>query len=454
MKKYYLVLQLLGWFIPVSYAQEVWTLEKCINYAKENNISIKQGKLNEQLSKMNLQQSKASLLPSLSGDGNYGISFGRAIDPTTNANINNKEAKTFSGSLSSSLPIYAGYQKQNAIKENLYNWQANQAELEKLQNDISIQVASAYLNVLYSREQLKVANNQLQLTAAQKERTEKLIQAGILPELNIKDIIAQQSNEELNRVTAQNNLELGKLKLLQLMQMDATRVIEIDTAIITQTPTRNALLTYYPEYLFTTAQNTQPVIKLNELKLKAAKMGLEISKGGLMPSLSMFGSLGTNFYSAVATYRYDEKGQIIAEKIPFNSQINANFGKRIGVNLSIPIYSGLQSRTAVNRSMIQVKSAQYSLEQSIFQLRQEVYEAYANASAAAQKFEATQKSAEAMSDAFSANEKKFNAGVINTFDYTTAKNNLAKSQIELINAKYDFLFKLKILDFYKGRPLN
>ncbi len=434
-------------FSNIASAQSIWSLRQCINYALENNIQIKQAGLNAQNAQLTYDESKYSFLPSANADLSHSYNFGRSVDPSTNIYVTNKQIQANSFSLTSSVTVFNGFQKQNQLAVNHLELEASMADLLKAKNDIAMNITSAYLNVLYTEEQLRAAKKQMETTVLQRQQTERLVAAGNLAELSLKDVDAQLANEELNIVNAANNQRMAILKLLQLLQLPTNYELDVDSTVMQQF-TADAFVPT-PEMIYDYARTAQPVILAQQYRVAVAKRNVDLRKGSMLPTLSLFGSLRTNYSSAA--YQLVAPQQI--EKISFNDQLSQNFGKAVGLSLSVPIFNGYQAKTNYKKSTLNLLYTKYTMELTENQLKQEIAQAYANRLAAEAKYKATIKYVESLQAAFEANTKKFNAGVINALEFNTAKNNLSKGQSDLINAKFDYYFKMKIIDFYMGRPL-
>jgi len=349
------------------------------------------------------------------------------------------------------MPIFAGLTKQNQLKQNQLDMQASQFDAEKIKNDIALNIAAYFLSSLNAWEQLKIMQRQIEVTNLQIQQTERLIKAGSLAEISIKDVEATLANDKMNIVTAQNNYDLAILNLKRLMNIDVSQSLMIDTTLQNLT-IAEADLDFNRTYSL--AYDLQPSIKSQQLKFKSAQQNIQYYKGTLYPTLSLFGSLRTSYSSAAKNIiGLDPNGNFITEKIKFESQIDKNYGKSVGLDLSIPINNGFQARTSLRRSKLQAINSKLNLEISEKQLQQDIAQALLNVKAAAAKQEAAKALALAQESAFEANTKKYNAGVINYLDFNTSKNNLTKALSDLSNAKYDYVFKIKILDFYQGKSL-
>lgn len=453
---------------------EKLTLQQCVDIALRNNIQVKQSNLQVELNQNNLLQSRYNKYPNLNGNIGQGFSFGRGIDPFTNSYISQQITYNNIG-LSSGITLFSGGQLQNTIKQNELNVRASQEDLQAAKDQASLNVASAYLNVLSAEDQLTIARNQVEISRQQTSRTEKLVKAGALPEANLFDLQAQIANDELAVVNAQNNLDAAKLQLLQVMNLNPNQNIELDRINI-NTQLQNYDAT--PAQIYETALQYQAAIKANDLRIQSAQKGFELAKGALYPTVSFSGNLSTNFSSAaqrrlvgepvnvstnftaviagqsVPVTLVSQQPSIITEKIPYFDQLNSNQNKNLGFNVRIPIFNGYQTKTRMANALINIKNQEYQAESTKQQLRQTIETAYNNMTAASKRYAATAKQVEALEKAFAASESRFNAGALNSVDYNLAKTNLDRARINLVLAKYEYVFRTKILDFYQNKPLS
>jgi outer membrane protein len=452
---------------------KVWSLHECIDYALANNIQVKQQQLNEQVAKINLLQSNLSLFPGIEADASHGYNYGRTIDMFTNQ-FASSTVRTDNYYLSSSITVFNGFQLLNTIKQNRINLQASQYDLDKMMNDISLNIATAYLQILYNIELLNNAQNQLDVTNQQVGRTKKLVEAGTVAKGDLLTLEAQSASEDLNVVTTQNNLDLSYLSLSQMLNLSSPDSFKIAIPQIDMAFETAVLLT--PEQVYAYAMNTQPEIKSAELKVQSSEIGLSVARGMRSPNISLRGSLGTGFsgdskqikgtpsFSGLDTIGYTYSTTPVAvvqpqlayqtETVPFSDQIKQNFNKSISLNLSMPIFSGWRTNGTISKAKIAVQSAQYTLQTTKNTLFQSIQQAYADATAARNKYKSSQKSVDALKEAFKYAEQKYNVGLVNSVDYDDAKNKLAEAQSNLLQAKYEFVFRLKILDFYMGKPIE
>jgi outer membrane protein len=451
-------------------SQEVWTLQQCIDHALKNNIQIKQSRLNAELAKTNLSQSEAAVLPNLNANASNFYNFGKTIDQFTNS-FATERVRSDRYSLQANVSLFNGLQNYNTIKQNQLNLAASKYDAEKMESDISLFVASAYLQIVFSMELLDIANQQILLTRTQVERTKKLVDAGSVAKGNLLTIEAQAANEELQVVTLQNNLDIAYLNLAQLLELTDTKNFKISRPAIPELV--NAEIIEDIGTIYQNALNGRPEIKSVELKLKSAQKGIAIAKGALSPQLTLGGSYGSGYsglskrligeptYGIAPTGLFTSNNENVLgpvllnefEKTPFSNQIKDNVNKSFGFNLSIPIFNGFQVRSAIHRAKINTANAQLNLESTQKQLYKSIQQAYADAQAALKKYSASQKAVVAMRESFLYSEQRYTLGMLNPIDYNDSKNKVTKAESDLVQAKYDFVFKKNVLNFYQGKPL-
>jgi outer membrane protein len=459
-------------------AQEKWSLEKCVDYALTNNIQIKQRSLTIESSKADVFQSKLNMLPDLNGFANHGYNFGKTVDRYTNT-FATERVQTNNFNLSSSVTLFGGFQKVNQLKQNKLNLNADQYDLDKFMDDISLNIATSFLQILFYQEMLKNAENQLNITKQQVDRMKKMVDAGAAAQGDFFNLDAQRAAEELSVVDAQNNLDLAYLTLTQLLDLPSSDNFEIEVPQLS-VQGKPALVGNADEVFLYATQN-QPDIKSAELRLQSSDLNISRARGAMMPSLSLNGSWGTGYSGAsqipestIATpfselpligVTKDENGNKVYDVYaysssttyktkPWSDQINDNNNKSIALNLSIPIFNGWQGRTAVKKAQISVKNAEYNLESNKLNLRKTIQQAYADATAALKKYNSATTKVDASKESFKYSESKFNVGMLNSVDYNNAKKELEKAESELLQSKFDYIFKATVLDFYMGRPLT
>ncbi len=472
MKKVLLFLMLmacsLGIHAQTASAKE-WTLQECIQQAIQSNIRVQQARLNAESARTQVIQNIGIALPDLNGSASHVYNFGKTIDPFTNTFANDKVlSQNFS--IASNLTLFSGFRNINSISQARIFYQAVLHDIKKTENDISLSVASAYLQIIFNTELVLNARKQLLLTEQQVARTRKLVDAGSLAIGNLYDIQAQQASEELNLISMENQLQLSSLDLAQLMNLEDFSTFRIQVPLIeipAQGPEVSAEQTYQA------AITGMPQVKSAELKVKSSFKGLQVARGGISPRLSLFASMGTGYSGAnkeidqVSLAGFDTTG-ITASGDPvlapafdytykgreFSDQIADNFNRSVGFRLTVPLMNGFQNRSAIRRAKIETESSELTLEQSKLDLRKEVQKAYLDASGALKKYNSANKALEAMLESFRYTQQRYDVGVINSFDYNTGKTRLAKAESDLLQAKYEYIFKLKVLDFYQGKPLT
>lgn len=426
------------------HAQEKWSLEKCIDHALTNNIQIKQRSLTIESSSTDILQSKLNLLPDLNGFANHGYNFGSSVDRYTNQ-FASQRVQSDNFNLSSSVTLFGGFQKVNQIRQNKLNLQASQYDLDKFMDDISLTIATSYLQILFYQEMLKNAESQLGITIQQVDRMKKMVDAGAAAQGDYYNLEAQRAAEELLMVDAQNNLDLAYLTLTQLLDLPSTENFAIEVPMLS-VQGKPALVGNADE-IFLFAVLNQPNIKSAELKLQSSDLNISRARGAMMPSLSLNGSWGTGYSSAL-------KDPITQLETPWKNQLQDNNNKSFSFNLSVPIFNGWQGRTAVTKAQIGVKNAEYDLELSKLNLRKTIQQAYADALAAMKKFNSANTKVEASKESFKYSDARFTEGMLNSVDYNNAKKELEKADSELLQAKFEYIFKTTVLDFYMGKPLT
>ncbi len=447
MRKIFLIIPFFLLITAVK-SQEVWTLEKCVEYALSNNIQVKQQLLQVKSESALLQQDKLSLLPSLNGGASHGYNFGQTVDRYTNQFATSR-VQTDNFYLGSSLTLFDGFQKINQVKQRKSDLEATRYETDKFMDDISLNIATGYLQILFYNELAKTAEKQLKATELQAQRLKTLVDAGALAEGDYFTIEAQKASENSQFVSAQNNLFIARLTLAQMLDLPNLDGFEIeypDLDMATQPS-----LSIKPDQIYEYALETQPSIKSAQSKVKSSEIGLSMAQGGQSPTLSLQGSLGTG-YSGAAQVFDTLTNEYITKS--WNDQINDNFNKSFSINLNVPIFNGWSTRTNISRAKINVENQKYNLELSKLQLRKTIQQAYVDAKAALNNYEASTAGVNAAHESFRYAEQKFNVGTLNSVDYNNAKKDLEKAESDQLRAKYEFIFKSTVLDFYMGKPLS
>jgi len=458
------------WMIsPGVSAQKVWTLQECVDHALKNNIQVKQAELNTELADVSKDQSFATMLPSLNGGANYNIYEGRSVDPTTYQFTTN-EIRSSNFSLTSSLSIFEGFQLQNSLKQSKLNYLSSKFDLQKIRNDISLNVVTFYLQVLFNKDLVTQAKVQSDAGKIQRDRMIEMEKAGAVSRGNLLDMEAQYATDELGLVNAQTQYDAAVLSLAQLLELETVSGFSVDTLSFPAPTVDYASLNV--SSIYETALTTQPDVKSSEYKVESAMKGLSIARGASYPRLSLSGSISSAYSSSregISNLAIDTTllgftqslepvytlGYIPTyEKTPFKDQLDENLSKSVGINLVIPLFNGLQTRSGIRRAKIYLQQAQLNNESVRKSLFKSVQQAVNDVASANNRFSAAQKSADAMSESYNFNQQKFDLGMLNTYDFLVSKNNYTKARAEMLQAKYDLIFKLKILDFYMGKPLT
>ena len=424
--------------------QKVWSLEDCIKYAIENNIQIKQQAVQTEVQKNSLDLAKLKLLPTLNGSAGYNYSFGRALDQNT-YRFYNQTLQSDNFYVGGQTPLFNGLQNYNSIQKNKSLVLASQEDLKNISDNVALNVALMYLQVLLNKELVAVDDNQLNITLQQIEKTRKLVDAGSVAKGNLLQIQAQAAQEELALINMKNQLETSYLTLTQLLELKTPAGFEIEVPVINVDP--NSLITGNIDEIYEIAIKNRPEIKSSELSLAASQYGLKIAKGGRSPQISLNYSVNSGY-----TYIYNIPEPLTND--PFGTQIKNNRNSGVGLSLNIPILNGWQINKNISNSKLSVESSQFTLEGTKKQLYKNIQQAYTDAVAALKKLNVSIKAVASTEESFRYTEQKFNVGMVTPVDYNAAKTQLLNSQSDMTQAKFEFLFKTKVLDFYKGLPLT
>ena len=478
-KVFFSSLLLICFMIPVSGQVREWTYSECLDYALENNLSVKRGELDVELVEVNLKQSKADMYPNFNVGGQFGVNWGRSIDPTTNLFISQRinSAGVQGGS---SVTVFGGLQKLNTVKQNKLELAASASDLERVRNDVLLDVMTFYTNVIFNLELLETAELQLETTIQQLTRTEKLVKAGSLAISEELDLQSQKASNELEVINAENSLTLALLNLKQVMQMPASEELQV---VIPELEAEDyGLAALSSTDIYQTAELIQPEIKNADLLVESTLLGEKIAKGGLYPTLNLGYSMFTN-YSDVLDPKKQSDGtfgppgelpdagfvtgdpsqsitlftpnpNIIDVENGVWTQFGDNLSRALSFSISVPIFNGLAARSGMQRATINRVRAEINAREVRTQMRQIIETAYNDAESASKAYEASQKQVDALVESFRVTEKRYNLGAVNFVDYQVAQNNLFRARSDLVRTKYDYIFKTKILDFYQGNPID
>lgn len=418
-------------------AQPYYTLQQAIDTALARNIGVKQSRLLSEQAEINMKRARANLLPDLAANLNHGINQGRSIDPFTNAFVN--QTVNYAGyGMSSGVVLFNGFTLQNSVKQYSYAYDASRMELQQARDNLTLNVILAYLQVLNAEDMLAAALMQREVSEKQLERLRVLDSQGAISPSQVSDVKGQLMNDELNIMNLRNSLETAKLSLAQLMNVPYQQSMSL------QRINADEFLTSYglsSNDVYNTALQQFSLIKSVELRRRSSEYALKAARGSLFPTISLSGNMQTN-YSSVAM---DASG-----KIPYKDQISNNMFYTLNLGLRIPIFTNLRARNNIKLADIAVRNDELVEENTRLQLRQQIEQAHLNMTNSYERYKALLDQVAAYNTSFKAAEARLTAGVGTTVDYIIAKSNLDRANINLINAKYDFVLRKKILDYYQN----
>jgi outer membrane protein len=470
-----LFLSFLFTFLNVS-AQDKWDLRRCVEYALANNISVKQADIDSRTSKLIYDQAKGNQMGTLNAATALGLNFGRSIDQTTNVYTNNQGLSQYYN-LNAGITLFNWLALKRAKESSKLSYDAQVVNIDKIKNDISLNVSAAYLSALLSKEQVTLAKTKFGLTQHQLENTRALVNAGSLPELNAAELEVQYATDTAAIISAQETYDINRLQLKAILNLDAAAPFDLDTPPVETIPVE-PIASLQPDEVYAIAIGTFPQQKMNDLRIGAAQKNVEYNYGKLFPTLSAYGTLGDNFFNdlrQVTTTFPIEPTQGYAQNGPaqypvyfpnpqttyssqplykafkgYGDQLSNNFGQQVGLQLNIPIFNGNTARINYKKAQLNVASAKLTKESDLLNLKQGVYQAYFNAVASLEKFEANKKAVAVAEKSFDLATKRYNIGMLNTIDYLTNQNNLFTARINQLIAQYDYVFRTKVLEYYKG----
>ena len=419
-------------------------LETCVAVAIENNLTLKRTELNQQITEATLLESQGRRLPSLTAGASSGYRWGRSINPVTNL-FETRRIGNINLFGNTGAPIFQGMRINNSVAQAKTNLESGMYTLEATRNDITLNVINLFIDVVFNREQVKIAENQLKTTTEQLGRTKKLVEAGSLPLSDQLDLQSQNATNELNLINAKNGLRAAKLSLAQAMQIPFTEsfdVIEPEYEV-----SQAAMTGETPAEIFEVAVQLMPQIKAASADVKSAEYGVKIAKGAFYPTLDAGISAFSNYVDQAFV-----PGS--TEIIPFPTQVENNFSQSGTLNLSIPIFTRFSNKANLQRARVQQQLAEVSELEAKNKLRQDIETAYNSAFSAEQSYQASLIRVKSLEETFRIAQQRFDLGAINSVDFQVAQNNLFNAQADLLNAKYTYIFRIKVLDFYLGNPIN
>lgn len=476
MKRILLVF-LAAFFSVTSFAQidttaRKWTLREIIDYAISHNLTVKRSEYAVVTGEVNALQAKAALLPTVNGSASYGYNWGRTIDPGSNSFTENR-VKSVNMNASSSWLLWNGFRLFYNVKQTDTELEALSEDLVKSRNDVILSVITLYINVVFNKELYNVARLQLRSTEEQLLRTRKLAEAGSVPQANVLNLEAQFATNELNLIQRENAVNLTLLQLKQALQLPASTPLDVELPQIDLSA--DEVINKTPEEIYEIATSSMPEIKAARLRRKGALYALRSTRGNYYPRLSVSGSLstvysdqrlqfqpdGTTSEQAIGYIQGSPTSIVVVPSangsyfVPgYSDQFQTNLGKSLGFNLQIPIFNGLSTRSAVQRAKISRNLAEISLTENENRLRQTVETAYNDAISAIKTYNSAQKQVRARDEAYRMTKIRLDNGAVNYVEYQVAENDLFQAQSDLLRAKYDFIFRKKVLDFYQGLPLG
>jgi outer membrane protein len=424
-----------------SWAQtHEWTLQECCDYAVEHNITVKQQQNQCRQREIDLSTAKNSRLPDVSGSLGQNFSFGRGL--TSQNTYTNTNTSSTSLQIGASVPLFTGFEIPNQIKLNQLNLEAATADLEKAKNDVRMQVAQAYVQILYDYEMSEVAHRQIEIDSMQVARLQAFVDNGKASEAELSQQKATLANSRLTATQADNNTRLAILTLTQLLELPSPEGFSVVRPQLPAGLSFSDVSVLTPDVIYAEALGVKPEIASQQLRLKGTEYSIKIARAGYYPTLSLSGGLGTNYYT---TSGYDSD--------PFGRQLKNNFSQYIGLNLSVPIFNRFQTRNRIRSARIEYDTQQLQLDYTKKTLYKDIQQVYYNALNALSKERSSQEAVNSSKDAFTLMQAKYENGKANITEFNESKNNYLKSESDLVQARYENLYQQALLEFYRGKAL-
>lgn len=443
MRKIIIAVSALCFLLPLN-AQKKWSLRECIEYAQENNIEIKQQVLDVENSEVELSTSKNSRLPDLNASVGASYNMGRSL--MSNNTYQDYNTSGMNLGVTSSTPLFTGFRITNEIKVKDLNLKAATEGLNKAKDNMELKIASLYLDVLFNKELLKVYEEQVTLTKDQVGKTEILVNSGKNPKSQLYDIKAQLANDEANVVSAKNSLDLSLLNLSQALNLMENQDFDIEEPEIGDNFIEaNMSSLVSPNQIYQTAIEVKPHVREAEYKLESSKKSLKVAESGYWPTLSLGLGYNTNFQHI---YNSGEKNA------SFGNQFKNNGREYVSLSLNIPIFNRFQTRNQVRQARLGVLNSELVIENVKLNLYKEIQQAYQNALSAESKYKSAEKAFQASEESFRYAKDRYEVGQISVYEYSEAQLKVLRSRSEQLQAKYDFVFRARILDFYAGKQIN
>jgi outer membrane protein len=457
-----------------SFSQDKWDLRKCVDYAIQNNISVKQADVQARLSKLVADQSKLTRLPNANASISTTYQHGLNTNPTTNV-FENVNISGGNLGFQSSYTIFNWFARKNNIEANALTAKADEMNIERTRNDLALSVANAFLQVMLRREQANVSSVQLKQSQEQLRNTRKFVEAGSQPELNAIQLEAQVERDSSTYIQALASAEQGLINLKAFMNFDFASSFDIVYPAVESIPVDN-ILDLQPQSVYELALVNQPQQKVTALRIDASQKLVGAARGAMYPTLTASGSLNTRFANNVYDYTsqsilaptsayaldnankypvYAYQNSITGmDKVSLGNQLNRYFGQAIGLSLNVPLFNAHQSRTQWERAKINVRQTQLQDDQEKQTLRSNVYIAYQDAFSALQKYNSSKKSVAVSEKALEYAQKRYDVGLLGTLDLITTRNNVFTAKIQELSNHYEYVFKLKVLEFFKGKGIR
>ena len=423
--------------IRAGYAQDKWDLRRCVDYAIANSITVRQADVTARSYKLTFERSRLSQLPTVNGSFGGSVNSGHTQNPT-NYQLNTVTSYYSSIGVQAGVNVYNFSSLRNVIEANRLAWEASLAGSDRTKNDLTLSVATAYLQVLLAIQATETARLQLQLSQSNLKLTRKQVDAGTLPELNAAELEAQVAQDSSTYINSKGTIEQDVLSLKAYMGMDAATPFEVAAPPVEAIPVES-IVDLQPEIVYALALGHQPLQRMDSLVIAAARRNLRSLSGARYPTISMGGGLSSTYFKS---------SQLPADK--YFTQMNNNFAQSIGVNVSIPILNGGALRTNFEQGKLTLLNDQLQRDQNNLVLKENIYLAYTAAMTALQKFEANKISLAAAQKSYDFAQKRYSVGMLNTIDLLTNQNNLFTQQINLLTSHFDYVFKMKVLEYYKG----
>ncbi|MCM0664776.1 TolC family protein [Flavobacterium tyrosinilyticum] len=441
---------LFGFGLTGQAQSKQWTLEECVRYALENNITVKLSELDVKNAEIDKRGALGNYLPSVNGTASHSWNIGLNQDVTTGI-LRNQTTQYSSVGINAGVDIYKGLQNQNTMRRAKLSIIASHYQLLKMQEDISLNVASAFLQILSNKEDLKVKKEQLLIDEKRYARSEEMVNAGTIPRGDLFDLKATVATDKQNIAVSENNLLISKLSLAQLLQLK--EFADFDVVDDTNVADENNILAQTPIEIYNKAKETRTELKLAQTNLEIAEKNVAIAKGAYQPTLSGFYGFNTRA-SYSDQVRLDASGNpYTVGPDPIFQQFSDNKGHNFGLQLNVPIFNGFSVKNNVERNKVSLEKSKIDLEQKSLDLQRNVYTAFTDARGALNTYESSTVTLEARQQAYNYAKEKYDVGLMNSFDFTQAQTLLTNAQSDVIRTKYDYMFKIKILEFYFGIPI-